>query len=142
MSSGLEQPTPRAAIERVVEWADTDASGHYHHSTVLRWVEAAEAALLEGLGLARLFGFIPRVHYEVDFHDRRWFRDSVSVAVKVQRVGSTSVEYAFTVHHRDQLTASGALAAVHIDKASGRPAPWPGEVRALLSGSTAGPTPR
>ncbi len=39
-------------IERRVEWPDTDAAGHQHHSVVMRWVEEAEAALLEPLGLS------------------------------------------------------------------------------------------
>ncbi len=37
-------------IERRVEWPDTDAAGHQPHSVVMRWVEEAEAALLERLG--------------------------------------------------------------------------------------------
>lgn len=27
---------PEAAIERVVEWADTDAAGHHHNSAIDR----------------------------------------------------------------------------------------------------------
>ena len=40
-------PPAHAAVlvQRRVEWPDTDAAGHYHHSTVVRWVEAAEAVL-------------------------------------------------------------------------------------------------
>src|SRR5690606_35087854 len=41
-------------IGRTVEWQDTDAAGHYHHSAVIRWVEAAETALHERLGLTEL----------------------------------------------------------------------------------------
>jgi len=39
-------PSPASVVvDRRVEWQDTDAAGHYHHSTVIRWVEAAEAVL-------------------------------------------------------------------------------------------------
>jgi len=46
MTVELADPA-RVVIERRVEWPDTDADGHQHHSVVMRWVEEAEAALLE-----------------------------------------------------------------------------------------------
>ena len=33
---------PEVMIERAVEWYDTDAAGHQHHSVILRWAEAAD----------------------------------------------------------------------------------------------------
>lgn len=133
MSSPSGHQLPSALIESKVEWADTDASGHYHHSTVLRWVEAAEAALLAELGLDGLYGTIPRVHFEVDLHARRWFGDTVRTALRIHRVGRASVTYSFSVHHLDELTASGLMVAVHTDSPSGRATPWPDQVRAAFS---------
>ena len=74
---GMTPPTTRPSIrvERTVEWPDTDAAGHYHHSSVIRWVEAAESELHLALGLPELFGHVPHVHYEVDYLERLWFRD-------------------------------------------------------------------
>ena len=77
----MTQPTIR--VERTVEWPDTDAAGHYHHSSVIRWVEAAESELHLALGLPELFGHVPRVHYEVDYLERLWFRDKVVVELRV-----------------------------------------------------------
>lgn len=81
---------PSVVVERRVEWTDTDAAGHYHHSTVVRWVEAAEAVLLHRLGLSHLFGSTPRVHFEADYRARLWFGDAVRTELKVTKVGSAS----------------------------------------------------
>jgi acyl-CoA thioester hydrolase len=126
--------SPQVTLERLVEWPDTDAAGHYHHSTVVRWVEAAEAELFEQLGVAHLFGVIPRVRYEVDYKARLWFRDRVAVQLWVAEVGRASVRYEFDVRRGDEIAAAGAMTAVHIDPASGRPSAWPDDVRLVLSG--------
>jgi acyl-CoA thioester hydrolase len=121
-------------IERLVEWPDTDAAGHYHHSTLVRWVEAAEADLLDQLGMVDLFGVIPRVRYEVDYTARLWFRDRVAVQLWVADVGRASVRYEFVVRRGEEVAAAGAMTAVRIDPAEGRAAAWSDEVRAALAG--------
>lgn len=73
MSAQGSGPAPTSiVVRREVEWRDTDAAGHYHHSAVIHWVEAAEAALQQRLGLGELYGTVPRVRYEVDYLDRLW----------------------------------------------------------------------
>jgi len=123
----------------MVEWPDTDAAGHYHHSTIVRWVEAAEAALHERLGTADLFGVIPRVSYRVDYTDRLFFLDRVLVELWVAEVGRASVRYQFVVRRAagepGQVAAHGELTAVLIDPEAGRSAPWPEAVRERLAGS-------
>jgi acyl-CoA thioesterase FadM len=120
-------------IERTVEWPDTDAAGHYHHSSVIRWVEAAEAALHERLGLPELFGIVPRVHYEVDYLERLWFRDRVTVTLEVAEVGRTSLRYVFQVDRDGQPAARGEMVCVRAD-AEGA-APWDDDVRRALTGA-------
>jgi acyl-CoA thioester hydrolase len=126
---------PTVTVERLVEWPDTDASGHYHHSTVVRWAEAAEAELLEQLGVPNLFGVIPRVRYEVDYTARLWFRDRVAVQLWIAEVGRTSVRYEFAVRRGDEVAATGSMTAVNIDLGAGRPSAWPVDVRAVLTGA-------
>jgi len=130
----------RVLIRRVVEWPDTDAAGHYHHSTVIRWVEAAESAMHLALGLPELFGVVPRVHYEVDYLTRLWFRDEVVVRLEVLDLGRTSVRYAFDVHRGDEPAARGVMVAVLIDQDSGSTVEWSPEARRLLleSGEVSG----
>ncbi len=128
---------PSATIERTVEWPDTDAAGHYHHSAVIRWVEAAENALHERLGLPDLFGTVPRVHYEADFAARLWFRDRVRITIQIAEVGTSSLRYSFVVHRGDQVAARGSMVCVHADPEHEGAAPWPADVRRALLGVTA-----
>ncbi|WTW99729.1 acyl-CoA thioesterase [Streptomycetaceae bacterium NBC_01309] len=138
----MEAGTPAAvAIERRVEWSDTDAAGHHHFSAVLRWAEAAEAVLLRRLGLEHLFGSTPRVHFEADFHQRLWFGETVTVELRVATVGTTSLHYAFEVRGSEGVAATGAMVIVHSavaprgTAAADAPAsqPWPDDVRHALA---------
>ncbi|MGV4988505.1 acyl-CoA thioesterase [Streptomyces sp. NRAIS4] len=125
---------PSIVIERRVEWPDTDAAGHYHHSTVVRWVEAAEAALLRRLDLAHLFGSTPRVHFEADYRARLWFGDLVRVELRVTKVGTSSLHYAFTVRGTgEEDAATGRMTIAHSAARASGATPWPNEVRDLLT---------
>ena len=124
-------------VQRRVEWPDTDAAGHYHHSTVVRWVEAAEAVLYERLGLLELFGRIPRVHYQVDYRARLWFGDLVEVTIAVAELGRTSINYDFEVRRGENVAAVGTMVAVSSDPSDGGTVPWPDDVRASFTTSGA-----
>ncbi|MCD2185773.1 acyl-CoA thioesterase [Actinomycetospora soli] len=115
-----------------MEWHDTDAAGHQHHSAVLRWVEAAEAELLRSVGCARLFGRTPRVRHEVDYRSRVFFGDEVETTLRVEALGRSSLTYAFDVACSDRPVASGRLVIVHAPSATGGAEPWPEDVRAAL----------
>ena len=123
---------PSVTVERMVEWPDTDAAGHYHHSAVIRWVEAAEAALHSELGLDELFGTVPRVRYEVDYVARLWFRDRVQITLEVADVGRTSLTYAFTVRRDAEVAARGRMVCVNSDPKGTGATAWPDDVRARL----------
>jgi len=132
MSSTTSGPVPASVtIERRVAWEDTDASGHYHHGTVIRWVEEAEGVLQERLGID-LFGRLPRVHYEVDYAARLWYGDRVEVALSVAEVGRTSLRFTFDVHGGTAVAARGALVAVHAESPTEGPTAWPDTVRKAL----------
>ena len=129
-------PSPASVVvDRRVDWQDTDAAGHYHHSTVIRWVEAAEAVLLDRLNLAGLFGTIPRVRYEVDYAERLWFGDIATITLSVDRVGTSSLRYEFVVTTGENTVARGALTAVHTATESTGSKPWSDPVRAALESS-------
>ncbi|WP_067520190.1 acyl-CoA thioesterase [Nocardia uniformis] len=138
-------------IQRLIDWQDTDAAGHYHHSTVIRWVEAAEAALLDRVDLARLFGHIPRVRYEVDYLDRLWFGDTASIELSIGKIGRSSIRYDFVVSRipaRAAMPASdswtiaarGALIATYAPGTENGSRPWPDHIAAALRGAF-GPAP-
>lgn len=147
MSSASRDPVPRPSagrspanisIERRVEWPDTDAAGHHHHSVVLRWFEAAEGALLRAIGHPDLFGCIPRVRYEVDYTSRLWFGQLARIDLRVAAVGRTSLTYEFEVHAGAVLAARGSAVVVHTGTAAGADdpdsgaQPWDADVRRKL----------
>jgi acyl-CoA thioesterase FadM len=129
-------PDPaRVTIRRRVEWAQTDAAGHHHWTAVLHWAEEAETELHDRLGIAgRTFGREPRVHVSVDFTERLYFRDDVDVTIAVAHVGRTSARYAVTVDRGGQRAAAVELVTVYVDPATGRPEPWPDDLRNALTG--------
>lgn len=125
-------------VQDRVEWVDTDASGHQHHSALLRWVEAAEAELLRRHDLATLFGRTPRVHQEVDHRARLWFGDRVATTLTVTHVGGSSMRYDFVVRRGDGVVAAdGHLVIVHARPDDEGAEPWPDQVRARLLGAPA-----
>jgi acyl-CoA thioesterase FadM len=138
--TAVEKALPSVIVERRVEWGDTDAAGHYHYSAVQRWVEAAEAVLLRRLGLDHLFGSIPRVHFEADYRERLWFGESAYTELRVVKVGTSSLHYAFEVRGDNGVAATGRLSVVHAITETPGSAPWPDDVRAKLAhGGTQAP---
>lgn len=130
---------PSVVVEHRVEWTDTDAAGHYHHSTVIRWVEAAEAVLLRRLGLSHLFGSTPRVHFEADYRARLWFGEAVRTELRITEVGTSSLHYAFTVRGEAGAdgteAATGRMVIAHCAARATGTTPWPAEVREVLTKS-------
>lgn len=120
------------SLDARVEWSDTDAAGHYHHSTVIRWVEAAEAKLLRSIGRADLFGVIPRVKYGVEYRGRVWFGDVVTTTIEIVRIGTSSLTYGFTVEGPEGPVANGTMTVVHTSSSSTGSQPWPADLRAAL----------
>lgn len=134
--------TTQVSVARVVDWGDTDAAGHYHHSSVIRWVEAAESELHVQLGLPELFGAVPRVRYEVDYLDRLWFREEVRTQLWIESVGKSSLVYGFEVVGPRGPAARGRMVCVNSgersagvpEKLSAPAAAWSAQERAVLQG--------
>jgi acyl-CoA thioester hydrolase len=126
---------PTVTITREVEWPDTDAAGHHHHSVVLRWVEAAEAELLRRHGQDGLFGRTPRVRYEVDYSERLWFGQTVEIELAIARLGEKSMRYEFTIRSGSGVAATGAMVVAFAAPDAPRALPWPEDVRVALEGS-------
>lgn len=126
-------------LRRRVEWAETDAAGHYHFSSVFRWFEETEHALWNSLNINKLiFGRVPRVHVEVDYKERLWFDQEVDVFLSVERVGRASCGFKFEVLTLEgQIAASGAYTIVHAPDPTGSSKPWPTEITEALSSGQA-----
>ena len=126
---------PEATITRRVDWIDTDASGHWHNATILRFLEAAEDALHEKLGMPELFGHVPRVQLHIDFASRLWFRDEPTTRIWVDSVGSSSMTYGFEITLGDRTVANGTCVVVQADPDGEGSKPWTDEQRGRLLGT-------
>lgn len=118
-------------VERVVEWADTDASGHAHNSLATRLLESAEWELMRDAGLAGLLPSMPRVRIAFDFRARLFAGDPVAVELRLRGMGRTSLTWDMSARTADGTTAiTGEAVVVH---APGPVAePWPEGVREAL----------
>jgi acyl-CoA thioesterase FadM len=119
-------------VQRRIEWPDTDASGRWHNTAGFRFIEVAETALLERLGLLdEVYGHLPRARIEADFKRLLLFRDVLDCFLAVTRVGRTSINYVFELRKGGEVCMAADVTAVLIDE-SGAPKEWPQEYRELL----------
>ena len=105
-------------IQRRVDFADTDMAGIVHFSTYFRYMEAAEHAFLRSRGLSVVMewqgepiGF-PRVSASCDYLSPARFQDVLDVAVAVERLGRSSITYAFEFFKGEEAVARGRMTAV------------------------------
>jgi len=128
VSSGAEQ------VERMrVAWVDTDAGGRIHFSNAFRWAEVAETSLMRRVGMLDGWGDFPRKHVEAEFHQVLRFDDEFEVRLHVERVGTTSITYAWTIERGGEVCVTGRHTVVNVD-GDGRPTPIRDEIRTALSG--------
>jgi len=122
-----------------VRWVDTDASGRIHYTAAFRYFEAAEWELFRQAGISlrdheKIFGF-PRVSVSATFHIPLYADDELAVHIRPERVGTTSITFAFEVFREQTLCISGTVTSVFIGD-QGRPMPVPEPIRqALTTGS-------
>ena len=129
--------TPMQTIERRVQWMDTDAAGIWHHSTLVRWAEEAEAELHRQLGIiGETFGATPRVHVEFDYFLPLRFDELVRLTLTVADLGRTSVTYEFDLVRGSERVVSGKMIAVFIDRETGAKREWPESIRSALGGNS------
>jgi len=128
-------------VRRRVAWNETDAAGHNHFTAVFRWLEEAEHSLLRAIGAATaMIARIPRVHIDVDYHDRLYFGEVIDVRVGVVRVGTSSCAFEFEVLKADGVRAiSGNYVIVHASSTASGAAPWPAAMREALASHTLAP---
>jgi acyl-CoA thioester hydrolase len=116
-------------VERTrVAWVDTDAGGRIHFTAAFRWAEAAETALGRRLGLLEDWGDLPRRAVEAEYLQVLRFEDEIEVELRPERLGATSVTYAWEIRRDGEVCVRGRHTAVHVD-ADGRPSPLPDAMR-------------
>jgi len=132
---------PAFRTSRTVEFADTDMAGIVHFANFFRYMEAAEHAYLRGCGLSVFHAWegetitFPRVHASCDFERPARFEDTLDVEARIDRLGRSSVRFAFTFFKGDEVLARGQITAVLCrvkDDRGLEPIPIPGPIRELL----------
>ncbi len=116
-----------------VAWVDTDAGGRIHFSNVFRWAELAEVGLVRSVLSVEEWADFPRKHVHAEFLKVLRFDDEIEVRLRVDRLGTTSITYAWTIAKEGEPYVLGGHTVVHVD-ADGRPSPIPDRIRAALSG--------
>lgn len=116
-------------VRGIVAFHETDASGAYYYVNALKWAENAEHALYRSAGVppARF----PRRAVRAEFERPLADGDEYVVELGVERLGKTSITYAWRVLKADQVAVTGSHTVVHVDE-SGRPGPVPDELRVVL----------
>lgn len=122
-------------MRRRVAWNETDAAGHNHFTAVFRWIEEAEHSLFRSMSAeTAMIARIPRVHIDVDYHDRLYFGEVIDVHVGVVRVGNSSCAFEFDVSKADGVRAiSGNYVIVHASGTASGAEPWPDAMRDALA---------
>jgi acyl-CoA thioester hydrolase len=123
-------------VERLrVAWVDTDAGGRIHFTAAFRYAERAETALMRELGLVDRLVDYPRRRVEADFRAVLRFEDEVSIEIRAERIGTTSITWSWEISRGDEVCVEGRHTVVHVG-ADGRPAPLPDDVRERLAAVT------
>jgi acyl-CoA thioester hydrolase len=119
-------------VERLrVAWVDTDAGGRIHFTAAFRYAEQAETALFRRLGLVDQLVDYPRRRVEADFRSVLRFEDEIAVEIRPDRIGRTSITWAWEISRGSDVCVEGRHTVVHVGT-GGRPEPLPDEVREAL----------
>lgn len=103
---------------RRVEFHDTDMAGIVHFSNFFRFMEAAEVEFLRARGLSVRLGWegqeigFPRVSARCDYLSPARFEDILNITVKLEKIGTRSLTFAFEFHCDDRFVAHGQVTSV------------------------------
>jgi acyl-CoA thioester hydrolase len=128
----------RVFYEVPSRWLDNDIYGHINNVNYYSFFDTAIAHYLmrEG-GLEPLRS--PVIGYCVEsgcrFRQSTRFPDRITAGLKVIKLGRSSVTYAIGIFREDddRAAADGHFVHVFVDRASDRPTPIPGPIRAALA---------
>lgn len=120
-------------IQRRVEFSDTDMAGIVHFSRLIVFMENAEHAFIEALGVGasvtmehegREIGW-PRVSVQCDFVSPARFHDTVQILCVALRKGHSSMTYGFEFSVGDRLVGRGRMSSVCCVMSESGPRPIP-----------------
>jgi acyl-CoA thioester hydrolase len=128
------KPTTRADYRYfqtiTTRWQDNDAFGHVNNVVYYSWIDTAvnmfliEQGILE-LGSSESIGVVAET--SLRYLREIAYPDPITVGVRVERLGTSSVRYVSAVFRADEEEASaeGFFVHVYVSSASRRPTPIP-----------------
>jgi len=127
-------------ITHVVQFSETDMAGVVHFSNYFRWMEEVEHAFFRSRGLSvhasEKDGHIswPRVTTSCDYLAPVRFEDTVTIKLRLGRIGAKSLSYEVDFHAGPKLIAKAKLTSVccAVTHASFTPIPIPKHIRDKL----------
>jgi acyl-CoA thioester hydrolase len=143
----MTEPKPRPAPSTradyryfqtiTTRWQDNDAFGHVNNVVYYSWIDTAvnnfliQNNILE-LGSSEIVGVVAETNLR--YLREIAYPDPITVGVRVERLGTSSVRYASAVFRADETTASaeGFFVHVYVQRATMKPTPIPAAQRAAF----------
>lgn len=151
MTTQLELPDPaqrnnyRWTMPLTTRWMDNDIYGHINNVIYYAYFDTvANAYLINECGLdihaGDEIGYI--VHSQCHYKSGLAYPDQLDGALRVNRIGNSSVEYGIAIFKADSPTAAahGTFTHVFVDRASERPRSLSATLRSGLTKLLVGPT--
>jgi acyl-CoA thioester hydrolase len=124
-------------LEIPTRWADNDVYGHVNNATYYGYFDTAVNRHLTDHGLlspaeSPVIGIV--VETACRFHRSLAFPDTIEAALRVTKIGSSSVTYELALFRKGDPdpAATGHFVHVYVDRTTRRPAPIPSTVRSEL----------
>jgi acyl-CoA thioester hydrolase len=119
-----------------IRFIECDQQGVVFNAHYLTWADEAVNAWWAARGLPWQELVDRGVEYFVKASSQDWvssarYGDTVAVDVEVAELGRTSLTLVFTVRVGERVCCT--VRTTYVATAGGRPAPWPDDVRALVS---------
>jgi acyl-CoA thioester hydrolase len=140
-SQGREQPQPRSAYRHVLpiqtRWMDNDAYGHVNNVVYYSWFDTVVNEYLVRRGAldierSNVVGLV--VETRCSYFSELAFPQPIDAALRVAKLGSSSVRYEIGIFAQDAQLASaqGHFVHVYVDRATRKPTALPAPLRAAL----------
>ena len=118
-------------------WADNDVYGHVNNAAYYGFFDTAVNAWLIERGLLDVAAS-PAIGLVIEtgcrYHAALSFPETIEAAMRVEKLGNSSVRYALALFSegQEQAAADGWFVHVYVDRDTRRPVPIPAPVRASL----------
>jgi len=137
MASPLSREDYGFFLPITTRWMDNDVYGHVNNVTYYSYFDTVANSYLINEGKLDIhsgdtIGFV--VNSQCDYHSAIAFPDELEGALRVNRLGNSSVEYGIGIFRKGEALAAadGTFTHVFVTRDSQRPTPIPPELRTAL----------